>query len=374
MKVKIPRKTALEGENIFMSLIVEGFGTALAIGSFSWEDVDKTLSVIFQYFGEVPLWPQLPNLNIKEQMYTQFYDGIGGIRLDELRGKLYALPQGDEMFEEMSKTLEHAALEDVDFFAIPENKAKGFYKFLEKKEEIQKLHPKWIKGQITGPVSFCMSVTDENMNMILYDDVYREGVVEGLKMKALWQAKKLKEIYPKVILFLDEPYMASFGSSLISLSKDTALSMISGIVNALHQKGVVTGIHCCGNTDWSILFDSHTKIISLDAYEYGENFLIYAPYIKKFIDEGGSIAWGIVPTSNAVERETEDSLFSLLMKIWEKLETKGIPKNVLYRHSFITPSCGLGNVEEKIADKIISYTKILSKKLKREFNSSLKET
>jgi len=340
----------------------------LAIGSFPHRDPREALNLIFENFPRVPLWPQLPRVNPKEQMYVQYFEGIPGIRFDQEKQKLIASPQDDEFFIELAESYEHVMNEDYDHFKISPDYARGLYLFLEREEQIRNLKPHWIKGQITGPVSFCMAVTDPQMKMILYDETYTEAVVTILKMKALWQIKELKKIYPEVIMFLDEPYLASYGSSMIALSREKAVFMIKQVVESIFSAEAVPGIHCCGNTDWSILLNSAPGIISMDAYEYGENFLLYSRGVAEFITGGGALALGIVPTSESVENETVSSLMDKLEKFLKQLQKTGLSGERILQQSFISPSCGLGNVPMERANKIIGLTVQLSRAVREKYD------
>lgn len=69
-------------------------------------------------------------------------------------------------------------------------------------------------------------------------------------MNAPWQIQQLKNVSELVLLFVDEPYMASFGSAYINLSREQVIAWLDGVYEALHAEGAITGMHCCGNADW----------------------------------------------------------------------------------------------------------------------------
>jgi hypothetical protein len=58
------------------------------------------------------------------------------------------------------------------------------------------------------------------------------------------------------------------------------------------------GVHLCGNPDWDFLLNLDLDVVSLDVYTNAEIFASYAASIRKFIDRGGVIVWGIVPTGS----------------------------------------------------------------------------
>lgn len=338
-------------------------GIPLAIGSFPYKTPDEAIKIIVKYFPEVPLWPQLPTASPQEQMYVQFYEGMPGIEYDEEKMKLIAWETNDDFFEAMAESLSHAMEDDLEYFAVSRDKARGLYYLIENKPILQGLPIRWIKGQVTGPVSFCLAVADQNMKPILYDESYREAVISALACKAQWQVEKLKSLHSDVIIFIDEPYLASIGSSMVAFSGEEAKETIARIVDAIKKKGALSGIHCCGNTDWSILFETGCDIISIDCYEYGDNFLLYSDNISDFLEKGGFIAWGIIPTSKAIDEENVDSLIEKLEKQWNYLGKRGIQRELILAQSFITPSCGLGNIDIEKAEKAMQMCSQVSERM-----------
>ena len=61
----------------------------------------------------------------------------------------------------------------------------------------------WIKGQVTGPISFGLTVTDQELCASLYDEMLADVIVKNMAMNARWQVKQLKKVCPNVIIFVD---------------------------------------------------------------------------------------------------------------------------------------------------------------------------
>jgi len=210
-----------------------------------------------------------------------------------------------------------------------------------------------VKGHITGPVSFGLGLTDEKDKSIIYNDNFKEAFIRLLEIKALWQIDKLKEIADKVIIFIDEPYLASFGSSFVSIQRQDVITMLNSVIDGIHSKNAFAGVHCCGNTDWSMLTDTRADVINFDAYSYAESLLLYPEDIKRFLKRGGYLAWGIAPTSEAILKETHDSLFKKLCSHIKNLEKKSIDRDLIIQNSLLTPSCGMGTLSEDLTEEII---------------------
>jgi hypothetical protein len=178
-------------------------------------------------------------------------------------------------------------------------------------------------------------------------------------MNARWQIRQLKTTRPNIIIFVDEPYMASFGSAFINLGREQVVAMLDEVFDAIHAEGGLSGVHCCANTDWSVLLDTKVDILNLDAYGYIENLALYPAELRKFLDRGGIIAWGIVPNNDEIDTATPEGLADQLRNgmalICEKAEIRGvaISPDEFNKRSLITPACGLGSTTPEIADKVL---------------------
>jgi hypothetical protein len=171
-----------------------------------------------------------------------------------------------------------------------------------------------------------------------------------------------------VLIFIDEPGLAGFGSSeFTSISREDISQCFDEICDAIHEEGGLAGIHVCANTDWSLVLESSADILSFDAYGYFDRFILYTAQIKKFIESGKILAWGIVPTLNAqqIERETSDSLLQQWRDKAGQLEALGTDIRQLITQSLITPSCGVGSLDLESAAKVMALTRAVSQKIRR---------
>ena len=112
-----------------------------------------------------------------------------------------------------------------------------------------------------------------------------------------------------------------------------------------------------------MIAESGPDIINFDAFEFMEYFLLYPDEIKKFIWQGGTIAWGIVPTSNFKGTETVEGLFSKLEEGLNRIQEWGIAPGLLAERSILTPACGMGSMTPENAKKGIELLSHLSLKL-----------
>lgn len=319
------------------------------IGSLPYLDAGKSVRQVYANF-DIPFWPQLPKRGFKENMFVQFAQGLPSLVIDEKKRKVYINSTRD-LSEELGKLYEIYLSEDYNALGLTRDFAEGFYAFLDAAKGSK---ANYVKGHVTGPVSFGLSVVDEKGKSIIYNDTLKEALVKLLEIKAAYQIDRLKDISKNVIIFIDEPSLTGFGSSFVSIERQDVISMLNSVIDKIHSKGALSGIHCCGNTDWSLLTETEVDIINFDAYSYAENLSLYVKDIAGFLKKGKGLAWGIVPTSQSVLKETENTLFDKLTKEIKILEKKGVPRNLLISNSLITPSCGMGTLSNELTEDILT--------------------
>jgi hypothetical protein len=317
---------------------------ATAIGSFPHTEPGKALDIIFDALSDAPVWPQLPKRSLNEQMEIQFSEGMPRATIDVDKGRLYLDTTGDysedfaTFYESYMAALDpDSGNRDCSSMAISSDFSKGLYGFEERLKAKALKYP-FVKVQTTGPCSFALTVVDENKRAIYYNEEFRDVIVKALAMKCCWQIQKFRPYADKVICFIDEPILSAFGSSTY-----------------------IAGVHCCGNTDWTMLIDAGVDLINLDAFSYGDSIALYPDALRKFIADHGLIAWGIVPTSPVIREQTHNSLMERFSKVIDNLSTKaGIDKRQILDQSLITPSCGTGSLVVSDAEMVFTVLKELS--------------
>jgi len=327
-------------------------GMATGIGSFPHQDASAACALILKTTPAMPFWPQLPKVDFREQMEIQFSEGLPCAVLDETKQRMYFETSGDPT-PELEKFYENYMAENLEHFKISQEFTRGLYAL--EKILSQEKYPsiQFIKSQVTGPVTYGLTIVDENKRSIYYNEIFRDIIVKGITMKARWILKKLSPFGYRQVCFVDEPILSAFGSSTyVSVQREDVVSLINEVATALHLEGALVGSHCCGNTEWPLLIDAGVDIISFDAYEFGDTISYYPEKIKTFLENGGIIAWGIVPTSEKIVEESQDTLFQKLNTQVEKLAKKGIESSLIWDRSLLTPSCGTGSLSVDLSEKI----------------------
>lgn len=341
---------------------------AIAIGSLPQVDIEATLDLITATLPEAPFWPQLPNRSFLEGMYVQYGEGLPGAVLDDVGERFYVNPESAGFANELTAFYEAVMAENLDYFAITKERSVGLWQGVDAlAERYQNRVPRLIKGHVTGPVSFGLGVTDVDKRSIIYDSTLIDVVVKHINMKARWQEAFLMRAFPGIptLTFFDEPYMVSFGTAFCSLSRETVRDLLHEV--SLGLSGL-TGVHCCGNTDWSLLLDARVDLLNFDAYEYGDNLLLYQEELERFLLAGGYLAWGVVPTSAAIDNEDEASLLKHLLAQVKRLSSSRLSMTDILSRSFVSPSCGAGSLTPARATKAFELTRKLSERLREKYN------
>jgi hypothetical protein len=347
---------------------------ATGIGSMPFADVEHAVDVSISNLCEAPFWPQLPKLGLNEQMEIQYSEALPCIEIDREKGRMYFDTSGDysEAFAEFYEAYITAmdpdeGNGDCSALAISPAFSKGIYA-MEKHLQAKGGKLPYVKVQTTGPCSFALTIVDENKRAIYYNEEFRDVVIKALAMKCRWQIQKFRPFAEKVICFIDEPILSGFGSSTyISVKREDVVAHLVEVIEAIHADNAVAGIHCCGNTEWSILIDAGVDMVNFDAFGYGETIAIYAESVKTHLERGGTLAWGVVPTSHAIREQTVETMMQHFETMMDNLAAKGIDKQLILEQALITPSCGTGSMAPQDAEKVFEMTRLLSEAMKEKY-------
>ena len=326
---------------------------ATGIGSLPHKDAKKAVDLVLRCCPNMPFWPQLPRLSKKEDMLAQFSEGIPCIK--EVEGRLSFDEEAFDQSKPLEDFLEELVIHNVDHFKINPSHASGLPEFKQRLKSLDLSAVTSLKCHVTGPFTFAAGINDKKGRSILYNEVMRDAVTKALAMKARWQIKAFAEFAKPVIVFFDEPFLACFGSAFTPVNQEDVSKVLGEVCGEVKKEGASTAVHCCGNTDWSMLLElGSLDMINFDAFGFFDKFSLYAGQIGRFIERGGAICWGIVPTLDFSDKIKARDLAGRLKGYIDILVKKGVDKKQLTRQSLISPSCGLGSIEEEKAEKILA--------------------
>jgi len=340
-----------------MSVKIEFGCLPTAIGSMPHTNSDEACSIIMKCLPAIPVWPQLPMRSSKENMIIQFSEGFPGVVIDG--DKIHIEPSAD--FEDKLEQIHIDCEQDnAREYGISTECAAGLHSFLSKATG-----SKIVKGQVTGPVTWGLRVTSQDGLGILYDDTLAETAAKFLRLKASWQENILRRISPNTIIFVDEPYLVSLGSVFTPIPEEKVPALLEEVLRGI--KGT-KGLHCCGNTNWSVLLDTPIDILSFDAYNYASSLSTHSDKVKSFLEGGGSIAWGIVPNEEeALAKESLSGLRDRLEEAMVPFTRDGVKFRQLIAQGLITPSCGLEGLSPEAASQALELTAKLSRDLRSRY-------
>jgi hypothetical protein len=329
--------------------------TAMAV--MPHKDVDRALEVALSL--DLPFWPQLPLYSYYEDMYVQASEHFPGILLDmENRTLKFSI---EKFIAELEETMSH--FDEPEYFDISETYSVVYKRFL----ELDLSDRPAIRGQLEGPISFGFNVVDQDDRPILFDDTVRPFMLEFMAKRVNVQLNRLKELNPNAFMYVDEPGLQFLFSAMAGYGDVAARADMENFFSLIERP---RGVHLCGNPDWDFLLGMDLDILSLDVYTNGEVFGSYANSIRRFLDRGGVLVWGIVPTNlEPFEEEDLDSLGKRLKQIWNLLGREGIDPDFLISRSLLSPAtCCLVNPDgEKTVEKAFTMIKRLSTMLREEY-------
>ncbi len=320
-------------------------------------DVERALEAALSL--DIPFWPQLPNTSYFEDMYVQASEHFPGICLDIQNRRLSF--STEKFIAELEETLAH--FEEPDYFDVSPDYSAVYRRFL----QLDLRDRPAIRGQLEGPISFGFNVLDENDRPILFNDTVRPFMLEFMAKRINVQLQKLKERNANAFMFVDEPGMQFLFSALAGYGDIKAKADLDQFFAMVERP---RGIHLCGNPDWDFLLGLDLDVLSLDVYTNAQIFSAYAASIRKFLDRGGTIVWGIVPTGvEAFEKENFQSLVSQIESVWRVLRDKGIDFDLLLSRSLLSPAtCCLVNPDrEKTVEKAFDRIREISRRMRGHY-------
>ncbi|MGA6926016.1 MAG: hypothetical protein WBY88_10065 [Desulfosarcina sp.] len=319
-----------------MDIKIPGNLLTTAMAVMPHTDVTRALEMALSL--DVPFWPQLPNASYTEDMYVQAAEHFPGIVLDmENRTLRFSM---DKFTEELEETLLH--FDEPTLFDISETYSAVYHRFL----ALDLADRPAIRGQLEGPISFGFNIVDQDDRPIIFDDTVRPFMLEFMAKRINVQLARLKMRNANAFMFVDEPGLQFLFSAMAGYSDLKAKGDLDQFFAEVDRP---RGIHLCGNPDWDFLLNLDLDVLSLDVFTNAEIFSSYAVAIQTFLERGGVIVWGIVPTGfEAFAQEEVPSLIQRLENVWKVLWSKGVDRDRMIAQSMLSPAtCCLVNPDRE---------------------------
>ena len=345
-----------------MESIIPGNLLTTAMAVMPHTDAERALEMALSL--DVPFWPQLPNYSYYEDMYVQAAEHFPGIILNmEKRTLRFSI---DKFAEELEEAL--LRFDDPSYFDVSDTYSTVYHRFL----SLELKDRPAIRGQLEGPISFGFNILDQDDRPILFDDTVRPFMLDFMAKRLNVQLARLKQLNTNAFMFVDEPGLQFLFSAMAGYSDLKAKGDLDQFFTQVDRP---RGIHLCGNPDWDFLLNLDLDVLSLDVYTNAEIFASYTTSIKRFLDRGGIIVWGIVPTGfEAFAQEEIPSLIQRIENVWEILGSKGIDRYQLIARSMLSPAtCCLVNPDkERTVERAFAAVNQMAEQLRDRYDSYIR--
>ena len=125
------------------------------VGSMPHIDPVKACSLVTRYLKDIPCWPQLPQRSFLENMYVQYSQGFPGVVIE---GEKIYIDKNQDLTAPIEKLYTAYLANDFSKYPVTRDYAEGLHTFI----GLEDLAPKAVKGQVTGPISWGLTVTDND--------------------------------------------------------------------------------------------------------------------------------------------------------------------------------------------------------------------
>ncbi len=314
-------------------------GTATSIGSLPHRDRDAAVAFVLDHTPGLPASPSLPALEPREGMLAQAAWGIRGVTVAQ-DGTLAVDPR---------RLDPDAPVGDRCMAGVPFATLRAFLAAVAARTEP-------IKLQVTGPVTLGLALRAAGAD----PDVAFAVASRAVRARALQLIARAHASVPAapLVVFVDEPSLAGGLGPAGPLGAERTIDLVSGALAAI-EPHAVSGVHCCGRTDWRVLLQAGPQVLSLPA---GAGITASAGALAGFLERGGWVAWGAVPTDGPVG-ESALRLWRALSTHWRDLVQAGCDPSRLRRQALVTPVCGLALHDEGHADQVFELTRAVARRL-----------
>lgn len=335
----------------------EILGLPIGIGSLPHKDATEAVALITASFPNSPYLPELPQRSFKETMGYLQSENFPGLVVNEELATVYIATNSEAVLG-YERLYEDYLDNNFNHYAASSEFAAGWqemFAYFKKGRQ-----PLLLKGQLAGPITYSHILKDEQGQPLYNNELVFDVLKKFLTLKARWLVKKLNNYSQQAVVFLDEPLLQSVGTAMLPIEKDTVVNLLKEVLGEVDG---VKGVHCCGNTDWSILTEAGFNIIAFDAFNFTKTLALYPHQLNEFLESGGVLAWGIVPSSNKIKDYKVKDLKELFQQAQTELVKNGVSRRLLKASYLISPSCGLGSLEVDVAAEIMVKTAALANSL-----------
>ena len=326
-------------------------GSVTGIGSLPFTSACEATRAIAEYCPDLPFWPQLPRLSEKESVIGQGLDLL--VDSIEPRSSGYGYEVKDGRIDAVVEALHNSS------GRLTSTNATGFAAF-ENSMRSGAFRPALaVKGQIEGPVTLSTYLFHRG-RAFLADPSLFAAVAFHVSQIACWQIERLKILGKPVLMFIDEPALCLDAAVSNGIPQERRLNALWAIFDDVRARGAFGGLHCCAARPFARMCLAKPDILSFDAYHGLEQFFADSQALH-FLQNGGWVAYGIIPTSPGLRAIEPASLFSR----WLMAASLAGEPQEFARRTLITATCGLGLLDEASAIESFHVARVTGQLIKR---------
>lgn len=319
-------------------------GIATGIGGLPHRDANEAAAFSLREM-ELPTIPYLPRRSPAEGAVAQAMIGMQGITVGQY-GSISVHPDQIDPLAPVRTDIQN------DAFV-------GFRTFL----DAAKGRQGWVKWQFIGPVTFGMALMRAGVPM---SEAF-ESAVRCVRSKVEHLIQVVDKALPgcQQLVFIEEADLSELMNPGFPIAPDTAIDLVSGALAAI-ETDAVAGLHVCGLADIPTQLAAGPAVLSLPVRpEVADS----AGYLIRFMERGGYVAWGVVPTSGPILASAERP-WRNLTQLWCELVQRGADPSMLRRQSIITPECGLSSHSPVVAERVHRIAADVSRRARDQASAS----
>jgi hypothetical protein len=303
-------------------------GAVTGIGSLPLTSSAEALRSVAELSPEVPFWPQLPQRSEQESIVGQGLAIVENLIERRTDGYGYRVKEGhlDSVLETFHQSNgELSSKNAAGFGAFEAALSSGLFDSAVA-----------VKGQIEGPITLAAYLFHKDRPFLADPDLFA-AIAFHISQIICWQIDRLKSAGLPVLLFVDEPALCLDAPVANAVSLETRLNALAGTLESARLRGAYAGLHCCAARPFERMCRVEPDIISFDAHQ-GLELFFTDWHALDFMQQGGTVAYGIVPTRPGVNAADSATIFIRWLKA---ASSAGDPQKFAQR-AMITATCGLG--------------------------------
>jgi hypothetical protein len=221
---------------------------------------------------------------------------------------------------------------------------------VEQLRQAEQSRPRMVKAELMGPVSLALQLTDEQEQPLAYDPPLREALVQHVALRAAWMHDLIGSAGASALICLDEPFLDALGSAFCPLDWEEGGDLLA---RALEDMPGPKGLCTAGAPNWPALVELPVDLLIFDAYEQGAGIVQAASSVAGFLERGGALGWGVVPTEPAaLGQERAETLAQRLFSTVEYLAAAGgLAPEQIGAQSVVSTSGGLAHLPPALAEQ-----------------------